>query len=48
MTDVSVEDRTVLLSDNGSGSLSRQFGEHLRLEGVRHVAASPYHPQPQE
>jgi transposase InsO family protein len=45
MTDVSVEDRTVLLSDNGSGYLSRQFGEYLRLVCVRHIVASPYHPQ---
>jgi putative transposase len=45
MTDVPVEDRTALLSDNGAGYLSRQFGEYLRLVGVRHVIASPYHPQ---
>jgi transposase/uncharacterized protein YutE (UPF0331/DUF86 family) len=45
MTDVPVEDRTVLLSDNGAGYLSRQFGEYLRLVGVRHIVASPYHPQ---
>jgi transposase InsO family protein len=45
MSDVSVEDRTVLLSDNGAGYLSRQFSEYLRLVGVRHIVASPYHPQ---
>jgi transposase InsO family protein len=45
MTDIPVEDRTVLLSDNGAGYLSRQFGEYLRLVGVRHIVASPYHPQ---
>ena len=45
MTDVPVEDRTVLLSDNGAGYLSRQFGEYLRLVGLRHIVASPYHPQ---
>jgi len=45
MTDVSVEDRTALLSDNGAGYISRQFGEYLRLVGVRHILASPYHPQ---
>jgi putative transposase len=45
MTDVPVEDRTVLLSDNGPGYLSRQFGEYLRLVGIRHIVASPYHPQ---
>ncbi len=45
MTDVPVEDRTVLLSDNGAGYLSRQFGEYLSLVGMRHIVASPYHPQ---
>jgi putative transposase len=45
MTDVPVEDRTVLLSDNGAGYVSRQFGKYLRLVGVRHIIASPYHPQ---
>jgi putative transposase len=45
MTDVPVEDRTALLSDNGAGYLSRQFGEYLRLVGVRHIIAPPYHPQ---
>jgi putative transposase len=45
MTDVPVDDRTALLSDNGAGYLSRQFGEYLRLVGVRHIVASPYHPQ---
>ncbi|NIS69445.1 MAG: DDE-type integrase/transposase/recombinase [Proteobacteria bacterium] len=45
MTDVPVEDRTVLLSDNGPGYLSRQFGEYLRLVGIRHITASPYHPE---
>jgi putative transposase len=45
MTDVPVEDRTVLLSDNGPGYLSRQFNDYLRLVEVRHIIASPYHPQ---
>jgi len=45
MTDVPIEDRTVLLSDNGPGYLSRQFTEYLRLVGIRHIIASPYHPQ---
>jgi putative transposase len=45
MTDVPIEDRTVLLSDNGSGYLSRQFGDYLRLVGIKHIIASPYHPQ---
>jgi transposase InsO family protein len=45
MTDVPVEDRTMLLSDNGPGYLSRHFGEYLSLVGIRHIIASPYHPQ---
>jgi putative transposase len=45
MTDIPLEDRTLLLSDNGAGYISRQFGEYLRLVGVRHIVASPYHPQ---
>ena len=45
MRDVPVDDRTVLLSDNGSGYLSRQFSEYLRIVGIRHIIASPYHPQ---
>ena len=45
MTDVPVEDRTVLLSDNGPGYLSRQFNDYLGLVDIKHVVASPYHPQ---
>ena len=45
MTDVPLEDRTVLLSDNGAGYISHQFNEYLRLVGIRHITASPFHPQ---
>jgi transposase InsO family protein len=45
MTDVPLQDRTRLLSDNGSGYISRAFREYLRLVGIRHILASPYHPQ---
>lgn len=45
MTDVPVEDRTRLLSDNGSGYISRLFKEYLRLVGIRHILAAPFHPQ---
>jgi len=45
MTDVPLENRTVLLSDNGAGYLSQQFNHYLRLVGIRHITASPFHPQ---
>ena len=45
MTEVPVADRTKLLSDNGSGYVSRAFGGYLRLVGIRHILATPYHPQ---
>ena len=45
MTDVPVEDRTVLLSDNGAGYISQQFNRYLSLVGIRHITASPFHPQ---
>ncbi len=45
MADVPVEDRTVLLSNNGSGYLPRQFSEYLKLVRIRHIIASPYHPE---
>ena len=45
MTGVPVEDRTKLLSDNGSGFISRAFRDYLHLVGIRHILAAPYHPQ---
>ena len=45
MTDVPAEDRTTLLSDNGSGYLSRRFNQYLSLVGIKHITAAPYHPQ---
>ena len=45
MTDIPVQDRTKLLSDNGSGYVSRAFGDYLRLVGIRHILSAPYHPQ---
>ncbi len=45
MTDVPVEDRTKLLSDNGAGFVSRSFRDYLHLVGIQHVLAAPFHPQ---
>ena len=45
MDDVPVQDRTKLLSDNGSGYVSGAFREYLQQVGIRHILAAPYHPQ---
>jgi putative transposase len=45
MTEVPVEDRTKLLSDNGSGYVSRVFRDYLRLVGIEHILSAPFHPQ---
>jgi len=44
MIEVPLEDRTRLLSDNGSGYVSRAFRDYLGLVGIRHILAVPYHP----
>ena len=45
MTDMPVEDRTRLLSDNGSGYVSRAFRDYLGLVGIKHILSAPFHPQ---
>ena len=45
MTEVSVPDRTKLLSDNGPGYISRAFRDYLKLVEIKHILPAPYHPQ---
>ena len=45
MDKVPIKDRTLLLSDNGSGYVSQAFGDYLGLVGIKHILASPFHPQ---
>ena len=46
MDDVPVQDRTKLLSGNGSGYVSRAFRDYLQQVGIRHILASPYRTPP--
>lgn len=45
MTDVPIEHRARLLSDNGAGYVSKAFRDYLRLVGMGHILAAPFHPQ---
>ena len=45
MTEVPMADRTSLLSDNGSGYVSRGFRDYPHLVGIKHILAAPFHPQ---
>jgi transposase InsO family protein len=45
MTDVPVKDRTKLLSDNGTGYVSRAFRDYLNLVAIDHILSAPFHPQ---
>ena len=43
--DMPAQDRTNLLSDNGSSYVSRLFKACLQLVGIRHKVAAQYHLQ---
>ena len=45
MDRVPITDRTRLLSDNGPGYVSRAFRDYLGMVGIKHILASPFHPQ---
>ena len=45
MGQVPIEDRTRLLSDNGPGSVSRAYRDCLGMVGIKHILATPFHPQ---
>ena len=45
MDQVLIEDRTRLLSENGPGYVSRAFRDYLGMVGIRHILATPFHPQ---
>ena len=45
MDRVPITDRTKLLSDNGPGYVSRAFRDYLGMVGIRHILATPFHPQ---
>ena len=45
MDQVPIEDRTRLLSDNGPGYVSRAFRDYLGMMGIKHILATPFHPQ---
>ena len=45
MDQIPITDRTRLLSDNGPGYVSRAFRDYPGMVGIKHILATPFHPQ---
>jgi putative transposase len=45
MRNVPVEDRTRLVSDQGSSCLSHAFEDYPRMLQIRHMRCAPHHPR---
>jgi putative transposase len=45
MRNVPVENKTRLLTDNGSGYIAKVLEDYLRMQSIRHIRCSPHHPQ---
>ena len=45
MDRIPIPDRTKLLSDNGPGYVSRAFRDYMGMVGIKHILATPFHPQ---
>jgi transposase InsO family protein len=45
MRNVPVENKTRLLTDNGSGYIAKALEDYLRMQSIRHLRCSPHHPQ---
>ena len=42
---IPITDRTRLLSDSGPSYVSRAFRDYLGMVGIKHILATPFHPQ---
>ena len=45
MRNVPVENKTRLLTDDGSGYIAKVLEDYLRMQSIRHIRCSPHHPQ---